>query len=174
MDHTKTKTFIAFINVSGKDRWWIDGNCTFESDRPTILPYDTEEQKKTALEVGKLKGMWDETTDVQGIILKVQGNPFEIINRKEADALVKERAEAEAIRKAELGISPVKQTGKKKKQSAKVETNIEKEVVPSTDGQLQSPVEHKQTVIKEKVIAKKEKDNTITKRPSKAKFQIEE
>ena len=123
MDHTKTKTFIAFINSDGKDKWWIDGNCTFEVDRPTILPYETKEQKESAISVGKLKGLWDETTDVYGVVLKVQEVPFEIINRKDADIQRKEREEAEAARKAELGITSSEPSSGKKKRKAKLKAS---------------------------------------------------
>ena len=125
MDNTKTKTFIAFINVSGKDKWWIDGNCTFESDRPTLLPYETKEQKETALAVGRTKGLWDETTDVYGVVLKVQDVPFEIINRKDADIQRKELAEKEAARKTELGLTEGQPSSGKKKKKAKVKASTE-------------------------------------------------
>jgi hypothetical protein len=133
MDHTKTKTFIAFINVSGKDKWWIDGNCTFEVDRPSLLPYDTKEQKETAISVGKTKGLWDETTDVYGIVLKVQDAPFRIISREEADIQLKELAEKEAARKAELGITGSEPSSKKKKRKTK---NLES----TTDSKSESKV----------------------------------
>lgn len=149
MDHTKTKTFIAFINVDGKDRWWIDGNCTFESDRPTLLPYETKEQKESAISVGKTKGLWDETTDVYGVILKVQDAPFEIINRKDADIKRKELAEKEAARKAELGITEGQPSSKKKKRGSK--NVVDSEVKNTTTERVEkvSPVivtEEKQQV----------------------------
>lgn len=163
MDHTKTKTFIAFINVSGKDRWWIDGNCTFEVDRPTILPYETEEQKKTAMDVGRTKGMWDETTDVHGVILKIGNSPFEIITRKEADVILKEIKEKEELRKLEQGVfdkSP------KKKEKVKVDKKVKPELPPAPK---------REAVVKEKVLVAKEKSSKIeSKVVGKAKFTIEE
>ena len=151
------------MNVSGKDKWWIDGNCTFEVDSPTILPYETEEQKKTAMEVGRTKGMWDETTDVHGVILKISNSPFEIITRKEADVILKEIKEKEELRKLEQGVfdkSP------KKKEKVKVDKKVKPELPPAPK---------REAVVKEKVLVAKEKSSKIeSKVVGKAKFTIEE
>lgn len=143
MDHTKNKTFIAFINQSGKDKWWIDGNCPYEVDRPKILPYGTAEEKETALLYGKTIGIWDEVTDVYGVLLKVEGQPFEIINRKDADAIQKEIKEKEEARKKEMGIEsgpPASKKKKKKKDSEPKDSTPEpsKEVLTPKDVKVES------------------------------------
>lgn len=159
MDRTKTKTFIAFINNSGRDRFWIDGNCTFEPDRPSILPYETQEDKDAAMTYAKTIGIWDEVTDVYGVILKASCAPFEIINRKEADVIAKEYKEREAKRKEEAGV--FKPQDKKKR--GKKETPVQAPVV------VEKPAEVKKETV---VVAKK--DDTKVDKPKKAKFTIEE
>lgn len=128
MDNTKTKTFIAFINKSGHDKWWIDGNCPYESDRPRILPYQTKEDKETAIKYGRSIGLWEESEDVYGVVLTVTGEPFEIINRKDADILVKEYKDAEELRKKELGITDSGPGTSKKKRKKKTDEVKEKPV----------------------------------------------
>lgn len=159
MDRTKTKTFIAFINNSGRDRFWIDGNCTYESDRPSILPYETPEDKDAATQYAKTMGIWDEVTDVYGVILKVTGSPYEIISRQEGDRLAKEYKDNEAKRKEEAGI--FKPQDKKKR--GKKETPVQAPVV------VEKPAEVKKETV---VVAKK--DDTKVDKPKKAKFTIEE
>jgi hypothetical protein len=105
MDYTKkTKTFIAFVNKDGKDRWWLHGNYCFDEETPKIYPYDTKQDKEDAIEIGKRFGVWDETSDIEGLVLKVIGEPFSIINKKEAaiyhKQIQKEEEERVAERKA--------------------------------------------------------------------------
>jgi hypothetical protein len=159
MDRTKTKTFIAFINSSGKDKYWIDGNCTFEQDRPTILPYETEEQIESAKNYARTMGIWDEVTDVWGVILKVSGSPFEIINRREADIIAKEYKDKEIQRKLDAGV--FKPQDKKKRGK--------KEVAPAP-----APVTPPPTVVKKEIVVKTKKDDSNSEKPKRAKFTIEE
>lgn len=105
MDYTKTKTFIAFINKDTKDKFWINGNLTNDKDEPRIYPYETKEEKELALYIGKNLGCWSETADVEGVLLKVTGNPFHIINKKEAKErlkLLEKESQARAEKRKEL------------------------------------------------------------------------
>jgi len=105
MDYTKTKTFIAFINKDSKDRYWINGNLTTDKDEPRIYPYETKEEKELALYIGKNLGCWSECADVEAVLLKVQGSPFHIINKKEAKERLKvleKEADERARKRKEL------------------------------------------------------------------------
>ena len=95
MDNTKQKKFIAFINQEGKDRWWINGNLTYDSSSPTILPYDTKEDKANAIDKAKKMCIWEETHDIYGIVLSVVDKPFEIISFSDANKIKQEYEEEE-------------------------------------------------------------------------------
>lgn len=105
MDYVnKTTTFIAFINKTKKDKFWCNGNIIDDKDEPRIYPYESKEDKKNALEIGKRLGVWCETGDIEAIILKTSGKPFHIIDKTEAKeyekVLEKDREVAQAKRRA--------------------------------------------------------------------------
>lgn len=104
MNYAKTKTFIAFINKDKKDSFWIHGNYCFDDHSPKIYPYQTKEEKETAIEIGKRLGVWDETSDIQGVILSIHSEPFSIITKEQAKEYEKvlqaEEEERVAARKA--------------------------------------------------------------------------
>ena len=85
MDHTKTQTFIAFINKEKRDKYWIDGNYLFEEDAPKIYPYETREQKDIANIIGYRNSIWDDVienkSEIVGIIFKVTEQTIPIINK---------------------------------------------------------------------------------------------
>ena len=85
MDHTKTQTFIAFINKEKRDKYWIDGNYLFEEDAPKIYPYETREQKDIANIIGYRNSIWDDVienkSEIVGIIYKVTEQTIPIINK---------------------------------------------------------------------------------------------
>lgn len=88
MDHTKTQTFIAFVNKEKRDRYWIDGNYLFEEDVPKIYPYETREQKDIANIVGYRCSCWDEISEskseIIGIIFKATEQTIPIISKEKA------------------------------------------------------------------------------------------
>ncbi len=87
MDHTKCKTFIGFVNVDKKDRWWVDGNSVWDTISPRILPYETKEEKESAKLYGYSTATWSETGDeVVGVIFKVH-ETIPVITKKEADII---------------------------------------------------------------------------------------
>lgn len=128
----KTKTFIAFINKDGKDKWWLHGNYCFDEETPKVYPYETKQDKLDALEIGKRFGVWDETSDIEGVILKVVGEPFSIITKKEAAVyhkqIQKEEEERVAARKAKEEETKPKKEVKEKKE--KVDIKVEPEIKP--------------------------------------------
>ena len=84
MDHTKTKSFIAFVNKDGKNRWWVDGNYVFDEISPKVYPYETKEDKEHAKLIGYRIAIWDESGDIEGVILKASGETIPTISKKEA------------------------------------------------------------------------------------------
>jgi len=129
MDYTKTKTFIAFINKDSKDRYWINGNLTTDKDEPRIYPYETKEEKELALYIGKNLGCWSECADVEAVLLKVQGSPFHIINKKEAKERLKV-LEKEADERAR----------KRKELEKKKEEPVVEEIVQPKKSKLPDPI----------------------------------
>lgn len=84
MDHTKCKTFIAFVNVDKKDKFWCDGNSVWDTVSPKIFPYETKEEKEDAKLTGYHTAAWSETGDeVYGVIFKAC-ETVPIISKKEA------------------------------------------------------------------------------------------
>ncbi len=108
MDYTKTTSFIAFVNKDGKDRFWINGNVIHDREEPRIYAYETKEEKKTAIELGQRLGVWDDTGDIEAVILKVSGKPFHIIDKKEAKELEIQMAEESKERERLRRISEIK------------------------------------------------------------------
>lgn len=87
MDYTKTKTFIAFVNIDGKDKFWVDSNDPCDRISPKIYPYETKEEKESAKLVGHRTAMWSESGDrIEGVLLKVC-ETIPVINKKEAEEL---------------------------------------------------------------------------------------
>lgn len=87
MDYTKTKTFIAFVNIDGRDKFWVDSNDPCDRISPKIYPYETKEEKETAKLVGHRTAMWSESGDrIEGVLLKVC-ETIPVINKKEAEEL---------------------------------------------------------------------------------------
>jgi len=87
MDFTKTKTFIAFVNIDGKDRFWVDSNDPCDKISPKIYPYETKEEKDTAKLIGYRTSVWSESGDrIEGVLLKVS-ETIPVITRKEAEVL---------------------------------------------------------------------------------------
>ena len=125
MDHTKkSKTFIAFINKDKKDKYWIHGNYTMDEDTPKVYPYDTKEEKEIALEIGKRFGVWDETSDIEAVLLKVIGDPFSIITKKEAESYHKQIIKEEELRVAERKAKE-KELEKPKKVKEEIKEDVE-------------------------------------------------
>jgi hypothetical protein len=108
MDYTKTSTFIAFINKDGKDKFWCNGNFVHDKEEPRIFPYESKEEKKLALEIGQRLGVWSETGDIEAVVLKVSGQPFHIISKKEAKELEKKLEEDSKKREQERRIAEIK------------------------------------------------------------------
>lgn len=114
MDYTKNKTFIAFVNKDGKNRWWVDGNMPFDDTSPKVYPYDTKEEKENAKLVGYRIAIWSETGDVEGVILRVQ-ETVPIITKKEALLLedklfpkpIREEVQKKEKKKVEEVVEPV-------------------------------------------------------------------
>lgn len=84
MNHASCKTFIAFVNVDGRDRFFVDGNDVWDKVSPKVYPYESKEDKDNAKLIGYRIANWDQTGEnVEGIILKVH-ETVPIISKKEA------------------------------------------------------------------------------------------
>lgn len=122
MDYTKkTKTFIAFINKDKKDKFWMYGNYCFDEETPKVYPYETKEDKKAALEIGKRFGVWSETSDIEAVVLKVMGEPFSIIDKAQAKIYEKQLQKEEDERVAERKAKELSESKPKKLKEEKVE-----------------------------------------------------
>jgi len=125
MQHTKTKTFIAFINRTKKDSYWIDGNYLFEQDSPKIYAYETREDKDIANIVGYRQTQWDEIEqtggEVVGVILKVTDEMVSTISKEKAIEL-EHKIYGNTIYKS----APIKKEKKEKVSEPVVEKVIEK------------------------------------------------
>ena len=115
----KTKTFIAFINKEKKDTYWINGNYCFDEDVPKIYPYESKEEKKDAIDIGKRLGVWDETSDIDAVLFKVVGEPFSVITKREAAEYEKVLSAEAAQRVAERKAKELEEK-KPKKETSKV------------------------------------------------------
>lgn len=142
MDHTKTKTFIAFVNKDGKNRWWVDGNYVFDEISPKVYPYETKEDKEHAKLIGYRIAIWNESGDIEGILLKATGESMPTISKKEALLLedklfpkpIREDVPKKEKKKVEEIVEPVATVPERvvekvsKKSSEKVEKVLEKPV----------------------------------------------
>lgn len=128
MNYAKTKTFIAFINKDKKDSFWIHGNYCFDDHSPKIYPYQTKEEKETAIEIGKRLGVWDETSDIQGVILSIHSEPFSIITKDQAKEYEKQIKAEEEARVAERKARD-KELEDAKKGASKANKKVVEEIV---------------------------------------------
>lgn len=88
MNHTKTKTFIAFINKMKKDTYWIDGNYIFDEEVPKIYPYESREDKDIANLVGYRLSQFHDVElaggEIVGVILKATDETISTITKEKA------------------------------------------------------------------------------------------
>lgn len=103
MDHCKNKQFIAFIHKSARDKFWCNGYFAWDEYAPSIHPYDTREQKKTAIEIGEAICGWHETGEIDAVILTVSAETFSIVNKEnKSEALARfEKRSQDGIKKQE-------------------------------------------------------------------------
>ena len=108
MNHASCKTFIAFVNIDGRDKFFVDGNDVWDKTSPKVYPYESKEDKDNAKLIGYKIANWDQTGEnVEGIILKVH-ETVPIISKKEAIRLEEKYQEEqlEARRKLKEEDSP--------------------------------------------------------------------
>ena len=125
MDHTKCKTFIGFVNIDKKDRWWVDGNSVWDTISPRILPYETKEEKESAKLYGYSTATWSETGDeVVGVIFKVH-ETIPVISKKEAIILEEKHMKQRLEEKQKL----LDEENPPKKKEEKISKEVIKEPV---------------------------------------------
>lgn len=110
MNHASCKTFIAFVNIDGRDKFFVDGNDVWDKVSPKVYPYESKEDKDNAKLIGYNIANWDQSGEtVEGIILKVH-ETVPIITKKEAMKLEEKYQEEqlEARRKLKEEESPKK------------------------------------------------------------------
>lgn len=108
MNHASCKTFIAFVNIDGRDKFFVDGNDVWDKTSPKVYPYESKEDKDNAKLIGYKIANWDQTGEnVEGIILKVH-ETVPIISKKEAIRLEEryQEEQLEARRKLKEEDSP--------------------------------------------------------------------
>lgn len=136
MNHASCKTFIAFVNIDKKNKFFVDGNDVWEKISPKIYPYESKEDKDNAKSIGYRIANWDQSGDlVEGIILKVH-ETVPIISKKEA-VKIEERFQQEQI---EARQKLKEEDNPKKKVSATIPTDIPKEVAVETIPEKIEPV----------------------------------
>jgi hypothetical protein len=103
MDHCKNKQFIAFINKNSRDRYWCDGYFAWDEYAPTLHPYDTKEQRKTAIEIGEAIAAFSETNEIEAVILTVGTEIIPIVNKENKPAALDrfEKRSVDSIKKQE-------------------------------------------------------------------------
>lgn len=90
MDHTQTKHFAAFINIEGKNKFWVNQHWQWDEDSPALFQYDSREDKKRVEEVAQSYiNHWD--------MDKIELVIFEVKSRKEMDLIKIINAEEELI-----------------------------------------------------------------------------
>jgi hypothetical protein len=119
MDYCKTKQFIAFINKTGRDRFWCDGYFAWDEYAPNIHPYDTKEQKKIAAEIADGISSWSESGEIEGVVLTVSQEVITFVNKSEKESALErfEKRSADGIRKQEEDKKKLLEEKKKKKES---------------------------------------------------------
>lgn len=127
MDHCRTKQFIAFIHKNSKDRFWCNGYFAWDEYSPTLHPYDTKEQRKTAIEIGEAISAWSETSEIEAVILTVSSEIISIVNKNnKSDALSRfEKRSQDGLKKQE---EQKKKLLEEKKQRKQDETEVSNEV----------------------------------------------
>lgn len=100
MNHASCKTFIAFVNIDGRDKFFVDGNDVWDKISPKVYPYESKEDKDNAKLIGYNIANWDQSGEtVEGIILKVH-ETVPIISKKEALIIEeKHRLEVEEMKR---------------------------------------------------------------------------
>ena len=128
MDHTKCKTFIGFVNIDKKDRFWCDGNSVWDSISPKIFPYETKEEKESAQLTGHHILNWDETgSEVVGIIFKVH-ETVPLISKKDAEILEIKQKE-KRLKEKEKILNEDNPEKSKKKISEPIIENVPEKIV---------------------------------------------
>lgn len=136
MNHASCKTFIAFVNIDKKDKFFVDGNDVWDRVSPKIYPYESKEDKDNAKSIGYRIANWEQTGElVEGIILKVH-ETVPIISKKEAEK-IEERFQQEQI---EARQKLKEEDRPKKKVAGTIPTDIQKEVVVETIPEKIEPV----------------------------------
>lgn len=159
MDNCKTKQFIAFINKTGKDRFWCDGYFAWDEYAPNIHPYDTKEQKKIAAEIADGISSWSETGEIEAVILTVSSEVIKFVDKAGKESALErfEKRSVDGIKKQEENKKKALEEKKKKKEEETSEENVE--VLPEIVQQVPPPapvVEKKIKETKPKVVEKKE------------------
>ena len=76
MDHSQTKQFAAFVNVEGKNKFWVNQHWTWDEDAPGLFRYDSKEDKQRVADVAQsYLNNWD--------LGKIELVVFEVKSRKE-------------------------------------------------------------------------------------------
>lgn len=158
MDYCKQKQFIAFINKTGKDRYWCDGYFAWDEYAPNIHPYDTKEQKKIAAEIADGISSWSETGEIEAVILTVSSEVIKFVDKAGKESALErfEKRSVDGIKKQEENKKKALEEKKKKKEE---ETSENVEVLPEIVQQVPPPapvVEKKIKETKPKVVEKKE------------------
>lgn len=139
MNHASCKTFIAFVNIDKKDKFFVDGNDVWDRVSPKIYPYESKEDKDNAKGIGYRIANWEQTGDlVEGIILKVH-ETVPIISKKEA-VKIEEKFQQEQIEARQKLKEEDRPKPKKEKAQETIPTDIPKEVVVETIPEKIEPV----------------------------------
>lgn len=89
MDYTKRKKFIAFINVDkNKNKYWIDHGFPWSEECPSLFPFETEEERKLAIEIGESISTWPEINDIEGKVITISQEIIPIMKKKDNAAIV--------------------------------------------------------------------------------------
>lgn len=158
MDNCKTKQFIAFINKTGRDRFWCNGYFAWDEYSPNIHPYDTKEQKKIAAEIADSISSWSETGEIEGVILTVSQEVITFVNKQGKEAALErfEKKSAQGIQKQEEEKKRLLEEKKKKKDETTEDFTEPEPVIVQSIPPPVPVIEKKVKETKPKVVEKKE------------------
>lgn len=110
MNYTETKHFAAFVNIEGKNKFWVNQHWQWDEDCPGLFQYDSREDKKRVEEVAQ------SYIDHWGMD-KIELVVFEVKSRKEMTLTKNINAEEELIQE-----NKEKSERKNKEKSEKIQS----------------------------------------------------
>lgn len=154
MDYVKKRNYIAFINKDKGNRWWVNGGFPWDETGPTLFPYDTEEEKQIAKDVGEHLVCWSETGDIEAMILRPVGDIIPLHVKKNSSNIIEKWDKYVHDKKVK---QLEEQTARKPREKKQVDNDTTEEPLVEIPKPLDvQPVIKKEIPVKKEIPAKKE------------------